>query len=602
MLRPTFLSFETAKRALSSSQLGLDTVGHNISNINTAGYTRQRIDQVSISSGGYKAKYQAYGKQFPGQGSDVIGINQIRDPFLDKRFRDEAAKCGELGAKSNGLEDVNAIFDEIMTSGSHAKMGEFLDALSKLIDNADTPEHATVLRNKAQQIAQVINKNMLDLESVQVQQEGELEFAVADVNSMLEQIAMLNQKIKEDNFHGNPSNELNDQRNMLIDQLSEFIEIDVHRQPVKITDDLSITKISITIKGSDISLVDGNKFNNIEAKYEPLKDSSGNIMTDSNGNVINERNVSFHLIDPISQMPIMLDPVTGSNITESMYSGTLKGFADILNGIGPTGIYPQSSFRGIPYYKKCLNDYAAKFAETLNNQNRIPVMDSTGNPLIDSSGNNVYIGMPLMSANDSGTIINAKNIAVSEQWLASESFINATMEGPMPQVDAAGFLMVDDGFGGSVASLIKAEDVVGVDKDGNIVDTGGNTIPYASLFRTNTVLPGAAASDNLRDLNLALTGTTVFSNGFKGTFQEYLVNFMSDMSLDKELNDSMFEANYTVLGGLADSRDAVSAVNIDEEGINMMTFQNYYNAAARYMTTLDEALGTIIQNMGVVGR
>jgi len=81
-----------------------------------------------------------------------------------------------------------------------------------------------------------------------------------------------------------------------------------------------------------------------------------------------------------------------------------------------------------------------------------------------------------------------------------------------------------------------------------------------------------------------------------------LVKLQSDASLDYKSNTSKLDASFIVISTLADRRDAVSAVSIDEEGISMMQYQNFYNAAARYMTTLDEALDRIINGMGIVGR
>lgn len=620
MLRPTFLAFETAKRALSASQRGLDTVGHNIANVNTPGYTRQRVDQVSISSGGYKQKYQLYGSQASGQGSDVIGISQIRDPFLDKRYRTEAATAGEQSAVSDGLAHINAIFDEILKTGSAAKLGEFITALDKLSGEYDNKEFATVLRNKAEQFTNVLNKNYKDLENTTTQINSELGYTIDDVNSILEKIAHLNVKIKEDNMYGNPSLELQDDRNLLIDQLSELVDIEVKNTPVKISSDVTISQLSIELKGSGdpangidpIKLVDSGNYNGLKLHTN------------------NDGTVNISLIDGLSGFEIK-DPITGSSdITKKLFTGAIKGHLDILNGQGSAAPSGENGFRGIPYYKAQLDGYAREFAQVMNEMNAVQVWDNELNPPGFST-----IERPLF-ATDTGDSdianITAKNITVSQQWKDNPQYITAAKKNNALYTDAGTKTLqirVDENT--LQDTTVKPSDIGGIDAHGYLLDHNGDPILYNGTDKLNIsqlkraitegdnaytigdqapdgYLPGNTEGDNLLSMKLALQGTRRFGQmtggtlPYTGSFEEFLVSFQGEMALDKELNDSLLDASLGVLGGLADSRDAISAVSVDEEGINMMTYQNYYNAAARYMTVLDEALGTIIQGMGVVGR
>ena len=94
MLRPTFLGFETAKRGLTAAQKGLDIAGQNLTNWDSAGYTRQRITQVALAPDSYRSRYATSKVGLAGQGVEITGIDQTRDVFLDKRFREEN---GDLG-------------------------------------------------------------------------------------------------------------------------------------------------------------------------------------------------------------------------------------------------------------------------------------------------------------------------------------------------------------------------------------------------------------------------------------------------------------------------------------------------------------------------
>ena len=113
----TFDSFTTARLGIYAAMQGLQVTGNNISNINTAGYTRQRIDQVSFKTGG-NDRYSSYWQNHIGSGTLVNNINQIRDPYLDIRYRTTTADFGYSNAMLDGLNQIAAILDEVGKGGN----------------------------------------------------------------------------------------------------------------------------------------------------------------------------------------------------------------------------------------------------------------------------------------------------------------------------------------------------------------------------------------------------------------------------------------------------------------------------------------------------
>ena len=112
MLRPTFLGFETAKRGLTAAQKGLDIAGQNLTNWDSAGYTRQRITQVALAPDSYRSRYATSKVGLAGQGVEITGIDQTRDVFLDKRFREENGDLGYYGQAYTVLADIQASINE----------------------------------------------------------------------------------------------------------------------------------------------------------------------------------------------------------------------------------------------------------------------------------------------------------------------------------------------------------------------------------------------------------------------------------------------------------------------------------------------------------
>ncbi|MFZ2538679.1 MAG: flagellar basal body protein, partial [Oscillospiraceae bacterium] len=130
-MRPTFLGFETARRGIAVNQKGLDIVGNNLTNVHTPGYTRQRVDVYSISADMGRSRYGTPNAEFAGQGVGMGGVSQVRDSFLDRRFRDEYSDVGYYDQVSTILEDIESAIDEY---GSDTGLKNAIKDISKALN------------------------------------------------------------------------------------------------------------------------------------------------------------------------------------------------------------------------------------------------------------------------------------------------------------------------------------------------------------------------------------------------------------------------------------------------------------------------------------
>ena len=172
-----------------------------------------------------------------------------------------------------------------------------------------------------------------------------------------------------------------------------------------------------------------------------------------------------------------------------------------------------------------------------------------------------------------------------------------------------------DGNGGLQADLLSSRDGSAITAANITVNTDwysgtvhfGNTSLTKPAGSTDTALNMLEAMKTRFDGNRDIQG--IFANlgvalpdlGDK-TFSDYMTNVSTVLANDSLANQTALKTNVTVLNGLQDSRDSVSGVSLDEEASNMMTYLSAYNAASRLMTALDEALNTLINNTGLVGR
>ena len=136
MIRSTFAGFTMAQQALSANQRAIDVAGQNLSNINTPGYTRQRLDLASISPVGASFSSSVYDNKV-GQGVMMKGISQIRDPFLDIQYRNQIAKVGTADAEDQILERLGEIFDETDSAAVREAFNNVITQLKNMANPQD---------------------------------------------------------------------------------------------------------------------------------------------------------------------------------------------------------------------------------------------------------------------------------------------------------------------------------------------------------------------------------------------------------------------------------------------------------------------------------
>ena len=251
----TFGSFTQARLAIYAAQTGLNVTGNNISNINTPGYTRQRLNQVSLYAAGAD-RYYAEGDIRTGQGALVKSLSQIRSPYLDIRYRTENAKLGYQDGRMEGLNEIKQILDEVgkgdETKGEKGfgilglEFSKLAAALKDLTSETGHQEYDNTVRQYAENLVQMLNGYASDLEEVRENTVAKLNQDLEKVNEHLNIIRSLNEEIRKCEIHGDPALELRDKRNVQIDELSDLIDINVTYSEEEIAAGLTVEKLPIS--------------------------------------------------------------------------------------------------------------------------------------------------------------------------------------------------------------------------------------------------------------------------------------------------------------------------------------------------------------------
>lgn len=423
----TFDSFTTARLGIYAAQHGLRVTGNNISNINTAGYTRQRLDQISLKTGG-NDMYRSFYDNHIGNGALVTGINQVRDPYLDIRYRNTAADVGYTDTMAAGLKEIASILDEVGKGENkgdgilYAQIKGLADSLSKL--GADPSKDNDILtRNSAQALCTLFNTYAGKLETLRKNTEDGFQKDLDSVNEILTNIRNLNESIRNSEIHGDNALEMRDERNRQIDALAEYMQIKVEYTMEDIGAGKQVEKLTISlgnanpdpnvhtdeavlidgIYGSQISMpaqkpqVNPNFGVNGDDNLYLMADGTG---TNSLGHAAKVDNDNYtlvvsKLVDSKGRLPI--DPKVNEGhplaLDDNDLYGSLQATRELLTEKGEFATADNMALdenatikRGIPYYQKSLDLLAQKFAEQYNQLNQGTLVDQDGNPVDSITG------------------------------------------------------------------------------------------------------------------------------------------------------------------------------------------------------------------------
>ena len=257
----TFGEFTVARLGMIASQMAMNVTGQNISNINTLGYTRQQLDQYSFITNG-SGLYHSNSSVNVGSGVMLAGISQLRDPYLDIRFRKEMASVGSTDATLNVLDQLQSVINNVNKEGIVTQLQDLFGRISELANHVGEQEFETLMRESAQDLCTLLNANASKLQQVYDNMIQQYDEDIQDANNILTKIQELNEQIRIADINGDSALELRDQRNLLIDSLSEYMKIDVTYGKEDVGAGFEVEKLTIKMVNAETgkpgqTLIDG---------------------------------------------------------------------------------------------------------------------------------------------------------------------------------------------------------------------------------------------------------------------------------------------------------------------------------------------------------
>ncbi|WP_227937249.1 flagellar hook-associated protein FlgK [Alkalihalobacillus deserti] len=559
----TFHGLETARRAMMTQQSALHTTGHNIANANTEGYTRQRVNFEQTES------YPGIGKNSPrvpgnlGTGVQAGSVQRVREQFLDVQYRNETNKVGYWESRNDALTKMEDILNEPSEQGLNRQIDMFWTSLQDLNVDPEDSGARSVVRQRAMAVAETFNFLHDSISAIRNDYKNEIEVAQKEVNSILNQLDTVNEQIRKTEPHGRVTNDLYDEQDRLLDQLSKMVNIQVQREK-------SDGQPNPAAEGAvTVTLID-DQGNPYSVNGEPLK-----LVDGTGAEARKQMTITFDQANFVSEFSFVDQNGTGHKVElDAMPRGEMKaliqtyGYGEDANGV--TGIYPDMMNE--------LNNMAEVFATEMNN------MHKTGFTLAGSNSSaNVAGNLFDLTATDNGVEaakamkLDAAILSSLNNIAASGVNVNAFAPGKFEEYQA-----------------LLSENPVNYDGVHDFLDANDTFIPGVQKAF-------AGDGSNAKRLADVKDATLTFAND-SATISSYYQGVIGDMAVSTQEAARMLNSSASLQDSVDYRRNSVSNVSLDEEMTMMIQYQHAYNAAARNITMVDEMLDRIINGMGVVGR
>jgi flagellar hook-associated protein 1 FlgK len=626
----TFMGLEIGRKGAQAHQAALNTIGHNITNMETKGYSRQRVEFSSFEPMYLPALNRAHTPGQLGQGVVVERIERIRDQFLDRRIVMNASAEGYWDIRSKYISDMEQLYLEAGFNSIRSKMDSFWDSWQDLsLHSADNEFRIGVL-NRGRTLIDGINSHYEGLSILQLQANEHIEITVSNINEITRQIALLNADIQRIKGQGDNPNDLMDRRDLLVDELSRLIDVTVTQ---KDPDEFMIhTSGHVLVQGQIARQFDLRKDTDAESFAFVYWRDTGSQMIFSRGElgalfelrdvtiekeIQNLDNMTMNFVDLVNEVhrsAYGANGRTGINFFSEYpfvmnlngnYDRSGNGFFDStyiyrINGQNSLESQAQPGFEGmitlsgatrqieIPYFATdTVNDIITRInnsgAEVVARLNRDGQLQLKGTPAELINGIRVHPDFVIRHIEDSGHFLAGyagiliqsgpegafswdRADAVTSFRGGSQDFAVAPVSHP------SGWIRVNPELFRDVSSV-----AAGFGENGRPANPGNGD--------------AAAAIASIRNSSVQI--------GRFATFDDYFANTVGNIGVLGQQAERALETEQQRMSFLKRMRDSISGVNLDEELTNMIRFQKGYEAAARYISTVNSILDTIINRMGV---
>lgn len=604
-----FFGLEMGKTGLLAHQVALDVVGHNISNADTPGYSRQIANMQAQSVQGTNG--------IVGAGVDIQSITRVRNEFLDDSIISENQEHGKWEIREENLKSIQYTFNEPSDESIRFVLDQFWGSMQDLSSNPEDSAVRITMLERASDLSATINNTNEQLLDLQRDLNNEVAVEVASINSSLKQLAELNSQISRLESSNKEANDLRDQRDLLVEEMSTKVNVQLadrdgeyaviiggktavqagEYKELEVVSQREVNDGKYSIRWADTKdemyLSNGSLYGLVELRDDDIENYLGYLDQLSIGLIdtvndihkagfdINgqkgtdffaplETETELYDLNADGKDDAAIYKMTGSNIIEDIQNLSLDNDTEITSQQG------EMSINGITISYDTSKDTLEHLTNRINEAN-VGLTASIGpnNRMIfrgdrDSS----YVVKELEDTN--GTLLQELGI------LNGNGSYNYKEPSTLDNITKDRMSKPTSGAASEIRVLINDVDKIaaaqGVDTDGDgIADKANNSGDGSNVLR--------------------MAGLKDIKSIGQYTFSDYFQSLISDLGVSAQQASRFVNTQDVLIQNLEQRRQSEIGVSLDEEMTNMLKYQHGYNAIAQYITTVNEMYDTLINKL-----
>lgn len=618
-----FFGLNIAGSGLRNSNAALNATANNISNVQTEGYSRQQVDSQAANA---LRTFTTYG--CAGAGVETLSVERMRDVFFDVKYWNNNSEVGQYEAKAYYMKTMEEYFNDDGITGFTTVFNKMESTLQSITTNSSSSSTKAQFVASAGALTDYFNSVYGNLQELQKDINLEIKQCVDQINSISEQVASLNKQINVIELSGSMANDLRDQRDLLIDRLSEYIDVEVTENPIyDLTDptrETGGTRTVVKVAGGQI-LVDASDYSELKCvarePYEQINQSDVDGLykiTWDNGNEFNLNNASLN--GKLKGLVELRDGNNGANFygkvdtvgtaSGGKYDVSIKVDADYLKNLTDCNLPVSGEIKinnGFYSYDDWSFDEATStYTFTINEDHSACKSAPKAGESTSTQECIRYQGIPYY---------------MTQMTAFVRSFfgaVNNTFEHGVDVNNNQGSKYTDpDGFA-CASNLFTVQPVTGDQltqselndkaykgKGGYYFMTAGNVCINEDLEENADLLGTREKIDNgIEECNqvkkvITMMGDKNVYSYRNASAKQMLELVLSDVAVNASAANT-YESTYKGLQtSIGNQRTSISGVDEDEEAVSLVKYQNAYTLASKMIQTLTEIYDQLILSTGV---
>lgn len=605
----TFFGLTIASSGLRAANAALNTTGNNISNASTEGYSRQNV--VTEAANALRV-FAAYG--CAGAGVETIAIERIRDQFYDNKYRENESRLGEFDVKAYYMRTIENYLTDNNVTGFKTIFNTMSNALEEITKNSSSTSTKAQYVSSVKALTDYFNNMYGNMQNIQADVNDEIKMRVDKINSLAQDLATVNKQISVIELTGVVANELRDKRDVMLDELSAIVDINVQEIPILdgAGNESGAYRCIVRIAGGQI-LTDHDDYRQLECVAREPEEKVNQTDMDGLYDIRWTDGIEFGLYN-------------------ASMGGELKGLIQMRDG--NNGEYFNGTVDATYYNKETTKVVISTTDEYLSSMNKCNLSDTGGRIEIGSQiyyytdwtyeGDGKYTFTIDNEKSDEPLISNkiGKEVSVGaeikyqgvpyymqqmNEWLRdfSKAINGIFTEGVTEEGLDAGTLITAD-YLASTGQYTEAElNDSKRNGKGYYYMTAGNVAIAEEIIKDPSLLGtrsdptnGVEECEQVKKVISLISDKNQFS--FRGRDAGgFLECVLDDAALSAENAETFYTTYLSLETSIDNQRISVSGVDEDEEAVSLVKYQNSYTLASKMISVLTEVYDKLILDTGV---